>query len=176
MVESRCTVGAEIKFWFGSRATAVKLPDQKMTNITVSVSQCCCYCRDVAFTLVSKYTVRFRKRFHRLYGIEHEVLYLRRVCLSLETNIANTRLKTQVLFLFLCGTTFLLVAPRGRTAVRQPLPCTLDLSVKSLRLLLAVCHAHSTRVIMPIPLDSGTKCNSCCWLCWYLLRTHLCAP
>ena len=82
----------------------------KVTNSTGSLSQRWCDGRDVAFTLVPKYTVRFRKRFHRLYGIEHEVLHLRRVRLSLGMNNANTctRLKTHVLCLFLCSTTYLL--------------------------------------------------------------------
>ena len=51
-----------------------------VTNATGSVSHRCCYGRDIAFTLVSKYTVRFRKRFHCLCGIEHEALHLRRAC------------------------------------------------------------------------------------------------
>ena len=145
-----------------------RIAGPQVTNATGLVSQRCCDGRNVAFTLVSKYTVRFRKHFHRLYGIEHEVLHLRRTRLSLGTNNANTRLKTQVLCLFFAAlhtscfcvhvvlvASALLVAKRGGTAFRRPLPRTLDLSVKTLRPLLAVCHAHSTRVLTALPARLG---------------------
>ena len=152
-----------------------------MTNATGSVFHRCCDCRNVAFTLVSEYTVQFRKRFHHLYGIEHKVLHFR-----LRTNNASTRLKTQVLCLFLCSTTSLLFVccPRGfflacsatsQDSVSSTIAMHSRLISENLWPLLAVFHAHSTRTT-PFPLGSGTKCNSRCCLCWCLLRTHPCPP
>ena len=43
----------------------------KMTHATETVCECCCNGTDEVFTLVSKYTERFRKRFPCLYGIDH---------------------------------------------------------------------------------------------------------
>ena len=120
----------------------------QVTNATESVSQRCCDSRDVEFTLICKYTVWFRKRFHRLYGIEHRVLYLRLTRLSLGANNANTRLKTQVLCVYF-------YAAQGGTAFHRPLSRKLDLSVKRLQPLLAFCHAHLTRVITTLPAGLG---------------------
>ena len=71
------TVGAKIKFWFRSQMTAVEWPVPQVTNATGSVFQRCCDGTNIAFTLISKYTVHFRKGLHCLYGTDHEVLYLR---------------------------------------------------------------------------------------------------
>ena len=74
----------------------------KVTNATVSVSHRCCYSRDVVFTLVFEYTVRFRKRFHYLYVIEHEVLHLRQACfITRDKQRQHTEENTGIAFIFM---------------------------------------------------------------------------
>ena len=92
VVYSRCQNKVQVPFTYNGHTPS----DQH--------SQRCCDSIDVAFTLVSKYSVWFRKCFHHLHRFDHEV---RRTRLLLSTN-ANTRLKTQVLCLFLYCTTYLL--------------------------------------------------------------------